>query len=122
MKANYSRPGDEIPLRCHEDEFVRQDQPGGIFRHIAKRSAETAFLDALDARTKQGRPVNSTRNQANYARKVMARMLQTEGFRMWDLERAMERLFNTGEIRVEESGAGKRNRIQIVRVQKDEST
>ena len=99
MKSNYSCTGDEIPLRNHNGVFMRQDQPGGIFGTIETRSVETAFLDALDALDKQGRLVNATLNQPNYAPKTMTRMREMDRFRIPALTNAHAGAFPQGRNR-----------------------
>ena len=115
MKSNYSRTGDEISLRWKDGVFVREDQPGGIFATIEKRSAETAFLEALDALTKQGRKTNSSSGQSTFAPKMMVRMPETDGFRQRALEKAMERLFHDGKIILCSEGPPSRARKYIAR-------
>ena len=122
MKANYGPDGNEFPLRYDKGVFVREGGAGGIFEHIEKRSADTAFLEALDALTKQRRKVNSYPNQSNYAPKMMVGSPEAGNFRRRDLAKAMERLFHAGKIILLDSGSPSRPRLYIARTPEEQDS
>lgn len=124
-KANYASIGDEIELTWRDGVFVRTDQPaGGIIEAIEKRNAATAFLDALDQAIAAGRNVSDSANAANYAPRVLVQMSASRGFKVRDFERAMNRLFGEGAIRVNHYGPPSKGmrRIEPIRKHPDPST
>lgn len=104
-KANYAKANETLALRW-QDGVLAPDGPvgggagAGMVGAIENGLAERAFLDCLDAAARQGRPVSDARNSVRYAPKVFAAMPQAKGMTRRDLERALLRLFNAGEIRV----------------------
>ena len=105
-KSNYGPAAAEVRVQWEAGRFVpvlTDEAPTGALAGIAKRSADSAFLDALDAAAEQGRHVSHSRG-ANYAPKIFAGMTQAAGFKLRDMERAMERLFAAGEIEVGQIG------------------
>ena len=66
-KANYAGAGDSITLRWDEGVFVAQVPETGNFGTMERRSADKAFLEALDKLTAQGRHVSHNRNTAELA-------------------------------------------------------
>ena len=116
MKANYSPLGNEIPLKWQDGVFVPNHPETGTFGSIKKGRAETIFLEALDRLTAQGQTINARSNQPNYAPKLMAKQGLTQGLKVRDLETAMGRLLNTGEIKIEDTGTKSRPRTALVRV------
>ncbi|MGE5546494.1 MAG: AAA family ATPase [Solirubrobacterales bacterium] len=101
-KNNYGPDAAEIRIRWEDGRFVVVAPEGGqsgFFGKMDKRAADLAFLAALDAATDQGRNVAASKG-SNYAPKVLGGMPQTAGYKVRDLERAMERLFSAGEIEV----------------------
>jgi len=105
-KSNYGPAADELPVRWEMGRFVPvvpASAQTGLFSAIAGRSAEAAFLAALDAATMQGRTASPSKG-ANYGPKVFQGMPQAGGFKIRDLEKAMERLFASEEIEVGEVG------------------
>lgn len=114
-KANYGPNGETIKLRWQDGVFVREDAPTGALGSIERRSADSAFLACLDALALQGRRVNDSKMQANYAPKTMAAMPEAERYNASDLAGAMNRLFSAGRIRIEEVGPPSHRRRHIAR-------
>ena len=116
-KANYAGAGDgdEIRLRWSNGAFVHIEEPGGVFDTIAKRTAESTFLVALDTLHRRGIRVSHKPSSANFAPKQMMGMKQTNGFRRRDLEKAMKRLFDDDAIRVGRYGPPSREYEHIER-------
>jgi len=111
-KSNYGPAAEEVLVRWENGRFVPVVQTGsesGALGGISRRNAETAFLDALDAATAQGRPVSHSKG-ANFAPKIFVGMPQSAGFKIYDLNRAMERLFANGLIEVGQVGTYASNR------------
>ncbi len=106
-KSNYGPNGDELRIKWDQGRFVPVLPEGDgspVPAAIAKVCAESAFLAALDAATRQGRHVSHSKNGGAYAPKTFLRMPQCAGFKLNDLERAMERHFSAGTIEVGEVG------------------
>ncbi len=79
-KANYAGSGDSISLRWNKGVFVAQMPEAGVFGTIERRTADKAFLEALDALTAQGRIAGHSRSSPSYAPKLMVSMPETNGF------------------------------------------
>lgn len=99
-KANRGPLASDLNVKWENGRFVvvRPDgSPSGFFGACARRDAEQAFLNCLDAATKQGRFVSPSKG-ANYAPKVFAGMAQGAGYKVNDLNRAMEALLAAEKI------------------------
>jgi RecA-family ATPase len=116
-KANYAARGDKIKLTWRNGVFVPEGAPagGGVVAGIEKRNAETAFLEALDQATAAGRSVSDSLH-GNYAPRVLRQMPAGRGFKVAELERAMNRLFGDKQICVVSYGAPSRGTKRIERV------
>lgn len=116
-KANYAARGDEVKMTWRDGVFVPEGAPaGGILASIDRRSAETAFLEALDQATAAGRNLSDSRNAGNYAPKVLQQMPAGRSFKVRDLERAMNRLFGESKIRVVPYGPPSNGTRRIERI------
>ena len=125
-KMNFGPDGEVLDLRWNDGVFVRESKGGGglvdtLDRNNRAREAEAAFLAGLDALASQGRRTNIHKNQPNYAPRLMLGLSCCVGFRKMDLERAMQRLFDQGLIRVEEEGSPSRRRSFIAKVKNEKA-
>jgi len=105
-KSNYGPAADEMRVQWETGRFVPVVPEGatsGFFAGCAKRDAESVFLACLDAVTAHGRNVSASKSP-NYAPKVFMGMPEGSGFKLRDLERAMERLFSSSAIEVGQVG------------------
>ena len=116
-KANYAGIGDKLDITWNDGVLVAEEQPQGVFAGIEQRSAEQAFLEGLQQLSKQGRPVSDSRNAGNFAPKVIAGLKCGRRYRYGELARAMERLFETGNICRQDVRYNGRLRPQIVIVE-----
>ena len=119
-KMNFGPDGGVIRLRWRDGVFGPEEGQGfglvdNISRNARERESDVAFLAGLDALTKQGRRVNLHANQSNYAPKAMVGFRCCNGFRRRDLANAMQRLFESGAIRVVEEGPAARRRTYVER-------
>lgn len=101
-KANYGRAGDVIKFRWHNHTFIAEaDLPVDVGAEIAasnKAQAENeTFLKCLAKVTEQRRAVSHNKG-TNYAPAKFTAMPEAEGCPRLAMERAMERLFHSGEI------------------------
>jgi RecA-family ATPase len=123
-KMNFGPDGEVLDLRWNDGVFVPESKGcGGLVdtldRNNRARGAEVAFLSGLDALASQGRRTNVNKNQVNYAPKLMLGLSCCAGFKKHELERAMNRLFDQGLIRVEEEGPKSRRRSHIARAENE---
>lgn len=98
LKANYAGVGDVIGLTWREGVFVADESGFGMVGTINRDNIDSVFLACLDAATRQGRALSDSTRAANYAPKIMAKMSEASGAQRRDLEQAMHRLFDAGEI------------------------
>lgn len=126
-KANYARAGEAVRFRWHNWAFVRdEDLPADTRAELDKviraNSENAAFLACLRARNEQGdgRAVGPAPGP-NYAPTQFEGMPQAKGFGKAVLKRAMDRLYEIGQI---ESGTifdkkARRDKTIIVEVEGD---
>jgi RecA-family ATPase len=119
-KSNYGPPGGKIRLRWERGVYVAEDglgAGGGMVASIERGRVDNIFLACLDATLAQDRAVSDSRNAGNYAPKRFASMSQANGAKVYDLAKAMERLFAAGAIRLGSCGltSSRHPRPSIVR-------
>lgn len=102
VKANHSATGERIALEWRDKLLVPAGYVGGVFGTIERRAAERVFLELLDKLQAQNRFVSDNDRAQNYAPKIFVKHPDREGYRMPDFARAMEALFASGEIVMEE--------------------
>ena len=119
VKANYAPTGDTLDLVWKDGAFAFIGPPLGVFVGMAKRNAETAFLDGLDAHTRAGRNLADSTHSGNYAPRVVIRTPHGKGFKVHQLAGAMERLFADGKICMNDYGRPSDRRRRIVRNQQE---
>ena len=112
MKSNYGPKGEPMKLIWRNGLFV----PESVAEVVAKASnAEVAFLELLDAYTREGRNV-SPNPSAFYAPTVFAKdKKRCKGLNKNALRDAMNALYERGEIVSEELGSPARRTTRIAR-------
>ncbi len=113
MKSNYAGIGDEIKMTWRNGVLVPEALPGALDRMAANAKADREFLDYLGRVIAQGDSV-SHQPSPSYAPSVMAKRFADEGARKSELEKAMQRLLNSGKVRVEEHGPPSRRYRRLV--------
>lgn len=108
-KCNYGPIAASVKLRWSKGVFVIDDKAEG--RSIM---TEVIFLQLLDAYAAEGRDVGAARAM-NYAPTVFARDPRAQRTTKKQFEVAMNEMFASGEIAVEECGPPSRRRTRIVR-------
>lgn len=103
-KANYASIGENIRLKWANGALVPVDQDGGIIGSIKRQAVEDVFLRLLDETYAAGRYLSDSKNAANFAPKLFARMPGAEGYTRTEFVAAMERLFAAGTIIMEAHG------------------
>lgn len=102
-KANYARQGEALDFRWHDFALVRdQDLPADVreeLEAVARDAHDNAvFLDCVDERNRQERPVSESPASRTYAPKVFAEMSESKRIGRARLEAAMDRLYRSGAI------------------------
>lgn len=114
-KSNYGPPDAELRLRWSAGCFVH-DGPmaaGGLDKLAAEAKAERVFCDLLAALIGQGRDV-SPKPSPSYAPAVFANHPSAAGIAKKGFAAAMERLFEAGRIRVEDTDGPKSKRFKRI--------
>ncbi|MCW1840446.1 AAA family ATPase [Prosthecomicrobium hirschii] len=113
-KANYAQAGQDILLRWRAGVFVPDGTGiGGLDRMATERRAEEVFSALLRQFRREGRDVSPAKSPS-YAPKVFSGHPNAKGCTARQLAGAMDRLLESGEIRVEEYGPVSRRRTRIV--------
>lgn len=115
-KSNYARAGESLTLNWRDGVLVANPPPEGVLAGMQGRNAERVFMAQLKATTEQGRHVSESTNSGNYAPRLFAKGPDREGFNKVDFNKAMERLFADGKIKVESYGRPGDNHRHIVAV------
>jgi RecA-family ATPase len=102
-KANYAATEDGVTLEWHQGAYRCTDHRFETYgdrleREMKEREIDQAFLAGLDQLTGQRRATSASKQASNFAPKIMAAEGMVNGYTRRDLERAMSRLFNAGEI------------------------
>jgi hypothetical protein len=107
--------GTTIPLKWRNKLLV-PDLPEHSVPGSTGPTADEVFLELLDAATQQGRNISDSKNAGNYAPKTFAASPKANRYNLRQLAAAMQRLFDAGEIRMEQYGRKHDARTRIVRV------
>jgi hypothetical protein len=96
--------------------FIREGVADtGIIGSLKRKRADAVFLDLLDAVSSENRPVSDSTHAPNYAPKLFALRPERDGYTKTDFVRAMERLFASRQITMQEYGRKGDERRKIVR-------
>jgi RecA-family ATPase len=123
-KANLARKGTQIELHFAHGCFHltgSADPAAQQAEQVNKDSrADQAFLHCLDALKDQNRTVSDGRTSPKYAPRIMVDMPEAVGIGKRDLERAMNRLFNGGQIKAGQKVGTYTNRTPILGIARSE--
>ncbi len=116
VKANHAPTGTTIPLVWRDKLLVPEAAPTGVIGSSERRAAETIFLEILDKITAENRYVSDSKHATNYAPKLFASRPGNERYKAEHFRRAMEVLFDRGEIAMQDYGIKGHFHRRIVRV------
>jgi hypothetical protein len=104
VKSNYGKIGDEMQIEWCEGAFVLHDpSKPGIADGILNGHTDKKFVAVLSKLNRTGqRP--SPNKSPSYAPKMIQKHPDARGTKLRDLEMAMQRLLETGEIKVVQEG------------------
>ena len=120
MKANYASADASIEMLWRDGVFTHVNPPQGILDVMEKRTAQSAFLDGLDALTDAGQYLSDNPRSGNYAPRLIKQTPHGKRIKQTEFAGAMQRLLSDGEIRIEDyKKAGKTHR-RIIRTVEDE--
>lgn len=102
-KANYAANGAKLRFRWHRGAFIRDEELPESYREQLTATIQAShdnevFLQCLDTRNAQERPVSESRASRTYAPKEFALMAESKDIGRARLEAALDRLFRAGEI------------------------
>ncbi len=97
-KANYAGRGNEIKLRWAEGSFSSAEPDSGFDRVASENRCRDKFLDLLDRMLEQGVSLSHSNHSGNYAPKKMAAWPNNGAYTKREFERAMNALFEAGQI------------------------
>ena len=117
-KNQYGPMGEAIALRYQRGLFLPEPGMAGLDKIAAEQRANDLFLTLLAQFDKQGRNVSDKPTANGYAPTTFARESEakSQGIRKTHLEAAMQRLFKTNQIRVENYGRPSRPASKLVAV------
>ena len=118
MKANYGTTGGEIRLRWKDGAFVLDDGKPQLGSQLLAAKAERVFKDVLSLFNRTGQNVSDVTG-TSYAPAKMAKHPAAEGMSKKALADAMQRLIDSGEVRIVMEGPPSRQRKRLILASED---
>jgi RecA-family ATPase len=112
-KNQYGPIGETTVLRYQRGLFLPEAGLSSLDKLAREQQAENIFLDLLKHYEQTGRNVSESKTANNYAAAAFTKEQAAKGFRKADLEVAMRRLFDKGQIHVENYGRPSRPAYRI---------
>jgi RecA-family ATPase len=112
-KNQYGPIGETMVLRYQRGLFLPEAGLSTLDKLAREQQAENIFLDLLKHYEQTGRNVSESKTANNYAAAAFTKEQAAKGFRKADLEVAMRRLFDKGQIHVENYGRPSRPAYRI---------
>jgi RecA-family ATPase len=116
VKANYGRTGSEIKMRWDDGIYVLDDGHDPVVETLLNAVIDTLFLELLDLFTAQDQKIGIATG-TNYAPAKMAKHPKAKGYRKEQFVASMQRLLDSGKIKVMTEGSPSRQRSRLVAVQ-----
>ncbi|AVA21195.1 AAA family ATPase [Rhizobium sp. NXC24] len=118
MKANYGTTGGEIKLRWKDGVFVLDDGKPAAGSMLLAAKAERVFRDLLSLFNRTGQNVSDVTG-TNYAPAKMAKHPDAAGIGKKALADAMQRLLDSGDVRIVMEGPASRQRKRLILASED---
>jgi RecA-family ATPase len=113
-KNQYGPIGEKIVLRYRHGLFLPERGMSNFEKAAAEAKADQAFLDELRSFTAQGRAISHQNRANNYAPLLFG--TARRDIKKQEFDEAMERLFNSGKIKVEAYGRPSEPHSRIVEI------
>jgi RecA-family ATPase len=113
MKANYGKKGGEIRMRWQEGVFVLDDGKPSPVAWLMNGRADDAFKKLLSTFNRTGQTVSDVTG-TNYAPAKMAKHADASGVSKRQFADAMQRLLESGEIKIVMDGPPSRQRKRLI--------
>ncbi|MBZ9904795.1 AAA family ATPase [Mesorhizobium sp. BR115XR7A] len=117
-KSNYGKTGAEIRLRWEDGVFVLDNGRPSPTVGVANMLAEKAFKDILSLFNRTGQHVSDVTG-TNYAPAKMAKHPDANGLTKRSLADAMQRLLDSGQVRIIMEGPPSRQRKRLILASED---
>jgi RecA-family ATPase len=114
-KNNYGPSGEQLRLRWQNGVFVPISPPSTLEKMAADQAAEELFLHLFDRVIAQGQTLNHHPASPTYAPRRLAEQREANGTASIVFAGAMQRLLETGRIRIETYGRPSRPYSKLVR-------
>ncbi|SCB41713.1 AAA domain-containing protein [Rhizobium multihospitium] len=118
MKANYGTTGGEIRLRWKDGAFVLDDGKPQLGSQLLAAKAERVFKEVLSLFNRTGQNVSDVTG-TSYAPAKMAKHPAAEGMSKKALADAMQRLIDSGDVRIIMEGPPSRQRKRLILASED---
>lgn len=118
MKANYGKTGAEIKMRWSEGVFVLDDGLPSAEAGLLNRKADETFRELLSLFNRTNQNVSDVTG-TNYAPAKMAKHPNAKGIGKKALADAMQRLLDSGEVRIVMDGPPSRQRKRLILASED---
>lgn len=118
MKTNYGKVGGDFRVRWREGAFVLDDGKSLESIAVANQRAETAFKDMLALFNRTNQNVSDVTG-TNYAPAKMAKHPDANGINKRQFADAMQRLLDSGEVKIVMDGPPSRQRKRLILASED---
>lgn len=118
MKANYGKTGTEIRMRWSEGVFILDDGKPSEGAALVASNADRVFLTLLSLFNRTNQNVSDVTG-TNYAPAKMAKHPDAKGVSKKALADAMQRLLDSGEVRIVMDGPPSRQRKRLILASED---
>ena len=113
MKNNYGVPGGAFDIEWKDGVFVRLNGPSGFDKLAAEQKAIDVFLGLLAQFRREGRDVSPNKSPS-FAPALFVRHPNAQGLSSNALWGAMNRLLESGKIKIETSGPPSRRMTRLI--------
>jgi hypothetical protein len=113
VKANYGKTGEAISIRLNDGVYELDNGPDPVLAKVLNKSADDVFMAVFSKLTDQGQALGPNIGPS-YAPKKISGHPDAKGYTKIDLAGAMQRLLDTGRLRIEVTGPPSRRYTQLV--------
>jgi RecA-family ATPase len=113
VKANHGKVGEEIAIRWNDGVYELDNGPDPVLAKVLNKSADDVFMAVFAKLKDQGQPLGPNVGPS-YAPKRISGYPDAKGYTKADLAAAIQRLLDSGRLRIEVTGPPSRRYTQLV--------
>jgi RecA-family ATPase len=113
VKANHGKVGETIEMRWNDGVYDLDNGPDPVMAKVLNKSADDVFMAVFSKFTAQGQPLGPNVGPS-YAPKKISGHSDAKGYTKANLAEAMQRLLDSGRLKIEVTGPPSRRYTQLV--------